>query len=96
MEAWSLRYYDQHGEPNGLAIALANPPAYMQATHHPTGKELRYYAEGEQRYQQLEQVARDMYRYMDGVLNRNWAYALPADTDNFRDQLEALGVSLDD
>lgn len=50
----------------------------------------------EQRYQQLEQVARDMYRCMDGVLNRNWAYTLPADTDNFRDQLEALGVSLDD
>lgn len=26
----------------------------------------------EQRYQKLEQVAKDMYRYMDGVLNKNW------------------------
>ncbi len=54
------------------------------------------YASSVQRCQQLEQVARDMYRYMDGVLNQNWACALPTDTDNFRDRLGALGVSLDD
>ena len=54
------------------------------------------YASSVQRCQQLEQVTRDMYRFIDGVLNQNWACALPTDTDNFRDQLETLGVGLDD
>lgn len=49
----------------------------------------------EQRCQQLEQVAREMYRYMDGVLNNNWAFSLPSDTDTFRHMLEDMGVSLD-
>lgn len=99
---WMLTYYDQHGYEHGYGIKhIPELPAYFQATDDNSQKQLRYYAdkgrtELEQRYQQLEQVARDMYRYMDGVLNRNWAYTLPADTDNFRDQLEALGVSLDD
>lgn len=48
------------------------------------------------RHVHLAQVAREMWRYMDGVLNRNWAYSLPSDTDAFREQLEALGVSVDD
>lgn len=47
------------------------------------------------RYERLAQVAREMWRYMDGVLNRNWAYSLPSDTDAFREQLEECGVSVD-
>lgn len=50
----------------------------------------------EQRYEELSQVASDMYRYMDGVLNKNWAYSLPSDTDAYSDALEALGVRIDD
>lgn len=50
----------------------------------------------EQRYECLAHVAREMWRYMDGVLNRNWAYSLPSDTDAFREQLEGCGVSVDD
>lgn len=46
--------------------------------------------------ERVAQVAREMWRYMDGVLNRNWAYSLPSDTDAFREQLEGCGVSVDD
>lgn len=42
----------------------------------------------EQRCQQLEQVAQTMYAKLDAILS-------PASTKNFRQQLEALGVSLD-
>lgn len=52
--------------------------------------------ECEEQHYQLEQVARDMWRYMNGVLNHNFAYTLPTDTDNFRNRLEELGVSVDD
>lgn len=50
----------------------------------------------QERYEHLAQVAREMWQYMDGVLNRNWAYSLPSDTDAFREQLGELGVSVDD
>lgn len=49
----------------------------------------------EQRCQQLEQVAREMYDWADGVVNRCYT-VVPGRVDGFRARLEALGVSLDD
>lgn len=49
----------------------------------------------EQRHQQLEQLAREMYDWADGVVNRCYT-VVPERVDGFREQLEALGVSLDD
>lgn len=58
----------------------------------------------EQRYQQLEQVARDMYTFIsiNEILNGTTlrGQAKPADKimcrSSFQDQLESLGVSVDD
>ncbi|WP_288070597.1 hypothetical protein [Adlercreutzia caecimuris] len=48
----------------------------------------------EQRCQQLGQVARDMYDWADGVVNRHYT-VVPGRVDGFRARLEALGVSVD-
>lgn len=50
----------------------------------------------DQRYAKLEQVARNLFRYVDGVLNKNWAFSLPSDIDVFRKELENLGVDVYD
>ncbi len=38
--------------------------------------------------------ARDLYEWIDGVLNKNWCIELPADLDRYKKRLEALGVAL--
>jgi len=47
----------------------------------------------EERYQQLAEVARDMYEWCDGVVNRFYTI-VPERVDGFRKQLEELGVEL--
>lgn len=47
----------------------------------------------EQRYQQLAKVARGMYDWCDGVINRFYTI-VPERVDDFRKQLEELGVEL--
>ena len=47
------------------------------------------------RYQQLEQVARDMWEWIDGVTNRYWTI-VPEQQERFREQLKGLGVNVDD
>lgn len=42
----------------------------------------------------LEQVAIDLYAWIDGVLNKNWCMELPADLDRFKNRFAALGVVL--
>lgn len=42
----------------------------------------------------VERVARDLYEWIDGVLNKNWCIELPADLDRYKKRLEALGVAL--
>lgn len=49
----------------------------------------------EQRYEQLEQVAKRMYDWCDGVANRYFTI-VPETVRDFRKQLETLGVSVDD
>lgn len=72
---------------------------YMRCTK-PNAMACEHYVDDpdspQRRYERLAQVAREMWRYMDGVLNRNWAYSLPSDTDAFREQLEGCAVSVDD
>ena len=48
----------------------------------------------EQRCQHLEQVAREMYDWADGVVNR-CCTVVPERVDGFRARLESLGVDLD-
>ena len=48
----------------------------------------------EERCQQLEQLAREMYKWCAGVTRRNWTI-VPERVDAFREKLEELGVSLD-
>ncbi len=78
----------------------ANDSSYYMRCTRPDMRACGHYVDDpdslQRRYERLEQVAGEMWRYMDGVLNRNWAYSLPSDTDAFREQLEALGVSVDD
>lgn len=47
----------------------------------------------EQRYAQLAEVARNMYDWCDGVINRFYTI-VPERVDGFRKQLEELGVEL--
>lgn len=47
----------------------------------------------EQRYQQLAEVAREMYEWCDGVVNRFYTI-VPERVDGFRKQFEELGVEL--
>lgn len=47
------------------------------------------------RYERLEQVAREMYAWCDGIINKEWTI-IPERIDGFREKLEALGVSVDD
>ncbi len=49
----------------------------------------------EQRFEQLEQVAKRMYDWCDGVANRYFTI-VPETVRDFRKQLEALGVSIDE
>lgn len=49
----------------------------------------------EERCQELEQLARDMYEWCTGVTRRNWTI-VPERVDEFREKLEGLGVSLND
>lgn len=51
-------------------------------------------SELEQRYQQLADMAREMYDWCDGVVNRCYTI-VPERVDGFRKHLEALGVSVD-
>lgn len=50
----------------------------------------------EQRYQQLEWVAMKLYRYIKNDADQSWSPAKEKVAENFKEQLEALGVSLDD
>lgn len=78
----------------------ANDSSYYMRCTKPNAMACERYVDDpdspQRRYERLAQVAREMWRYMDGVLNRNWAYSLPSDTDAFREQLEGCGVSVDD
>lgn len=47
----------------------------------------------EQHYHQLAEVARDMYEWCDGVINKCWTI-VPERVDGFRKQLEELGVEV--
>ncbi|WP_417003698.1 hypothetical protein [Adlercreutzia sp.] len=42
----------------------------------------------------VEQITRDLYEWMDGVLNKNWCLELPQDLERYRKRLDALGVQL--
>lgn len=42
----------------------------------------------------VERVARDLYEWIDGVLNKNWCMELPADLDRYKERFAALGVVL--
>ena len=75
---------------------MADCPCGLVDIYHAAKSKINELEAAEQRYERLAQVAREMWRYMDGVLNRNWAYSLPSDTDAFREQLGELGVSVDD
>lgn len=78
----------------------ASDYAYYMGQTAPHAKACKHYVDDPdslpRRYERLAQVAGEMWQYMDGVLNRNWAYSLPSDTDAFREQLGELGVSVDD
>lgn len=47
------------------------------------------------RFERLAQVARDMYAWADGIINKTWTI-VPERIDGFRERLEELGVSVDD
>ena len=49
----------------------------------------------QRRHEQLAQVAREMYEWCDGITHRAWTI-VPERVDGFREQLEELGVSVDD
>lgn len=91
---WMLTYYDQHGYEHGYGIKrIPELPAYFQATDDNSQKQLRYYAdkgrtELEQRYQQLEQVAKDLLSCVSRWASRGVYLGFSA-------ELEASGVSLD-
>lgn len=42
----------------------------------------------------LENVAIDLFTWIDGVLNNNWCIELPGDLERYKTRLEALGVVL--
>lgn len=50
----------------------------------------------EQRYQQLEQVARRLYGYIKRDADDSWSPVKEKIAQQFRKQLEALGVDIDD
>lgn len=82
----------------GCMFAANDSSYYMRCTK-PDARACEHHVDDPdslpRRYERLSQVAWEMWRYMDGVLNRNWAYSLPSDTDAFREQLEGCGVSVD-
>ena len=48
-----------------------------------------------ERCEKLEQVAKDMYQWCDGIVNRYWTI-VPEQLPKFKEQLEELGVEIDD
>lgn len=52
-------------------------------------------SELEENYDQLAQVARGMCAWCDGIRNKAWTI-VPERVDGFREQLEALGVSVNE
>lgn len=42
----------------------------------------------------LENVAIDLYSWIDGVMNKNWCMELPSDLERYKTRLAALGVVL--
>lgn len=56
---------------------------------------MQHCEEVEEDYGRLAQVAREMWRWIDGIVNHCWTF-VPEQPGCFREQLEALGVSVDD
>lgn len=57
---------------------------------------LNHLRELEQRYQQLEQVVKRMYRYIKKDADESWSPVKEKVEKHYREEIEALGVSLDD
>ena len=75
----------------------ASDRSYYMGFTRPDAKPCKHWIEAtntlEQRYQQLEDVAREMYEWCDGVVNRFYTI-VPERVDGFRKQLEELGVEV--
>lgn len=83
LEATEWFSFCQEGFPD--AVIFANDGSVLDGTY----KQMRYIQE--QRYQQLEQVAREMWHY---VVAHNTPNVPGVDMSGFEEQLEELGVKL--
>lgn len=83
LEATEWFSFCQEGFPD--AVIFANDGSVLDGTY----KQMRYIQE--QRYQQLEQVAREMWHY---VVAHNTPDVPGVDMSGFEERLEELGVDL--
>lgn len=77
----------------------ANDERYYMRCTKPNAMACEHYVDDpdspQHRYERLAQVALEMYEWADGITHKTWTI-VPERVDGFREELEALGVSVDD
>ena len=93
MSDWSTRAFVGHNQPE--MSDKSDCENCIEYTSEDACLVKAYLYDLEKRYQQLEQVAREMLHWIEGVTWHYWTI-IPEQPNHFSEQLEALGVSVDE